>query len=209
MGQAGTKTIRITDSSLSTEIFVSGSSRHEESNWDVLNSTISGSNRVKRDMGTLSFPLPANVTVVDNNILHSPEAVDLLWILVCLNIFMFALICIQFRKLIFLRLKEENFIYHFWKLILYKRNIFLVLRGYEMAKIYWEGDSTRIAPPASYPHAYGVTGPMTVNLNPRRNIVVNDVSNEGYSPETEITIVEGTDETVGCGHAVGFSKLKN
>lgn len=100
MGNAGYRTIRISDSSLSTEIYVGDSSRNEESSWDVLNSTITGSNRVRRDMGTLRFPLPANVTVVDNNLFHSPEAMDMLWILVVINFFMSAIVCMQFRKYI-------------------------------------------------------------------------------------------------------------
>ena len=98
MGNAGTKSVMIRDSSLSTEIFVSGSTRTEENNWDMLNSTISGSNRVKRDAGVLTLPLPANITILDNKLLNVPEAVDILWVLLYLNLFLATIITIQFSK---------------------------------------------------------------------------------------------------------------
>ena len=98
MGNAGTKSVMIRDSSLSTEIFVSGSTRTEENNWDMLNSTISGSNRVKREVGTLTLPLPANLTIVDNNLLNIPAAMDILWALLYVNLFLATIITIQFRK---------------------------------------------------------------------------------------------------------------
>lgn len=95
MGNAGARHFVVKDSSLSTEIFVSGSSRTEE--WDMINSTISGANRVKRShgFGTLTLPLGENVTIIDNNLFHDPGFVDVLSTLVMLNIFFGTIIFIQ------------------------------------------------------------------------------------------------------------------
>ena len=68
-----------------------------------------------------------------------------------------------------------------------------VWRAVEIARIYWAGDDTRMAPPPSFPHAFGVTGPCTVNMNPRKKVVINDVeSSVPVSNETEMTTVDET-----------------
>ena len=94
MGNAGARHFIVKDSSLSTEIFVSGSSR--ESTFDMVNSTIDGASRVKRDLGTLTLPLPSNVTIMDNNLFNWTEAMDVLWVVVMFNLMFSFLIFFQF-----------------------------------------------------------------------------------------------------------------
>ena len=94
MGNAGARHFIVKDSSLSTEIFVSGSSR--ESTFDMVNSTIDGASRVKRDLGTLTLPLPSNVTILDNNLFNWTEAMDVLWVVVMFNLMFSFLIFFQF-----------------------------------------------------------------------------------------------------------------
>ena len=98
MGNAGTKSFIIRDSSMNTEIYVDGSSRADESAWEITNSSISGSPRVKRDTGLLTIPLPGNVTIVDNNLFNVPEVVDMLWILIVINALLFSIVLIQIGK---------------------------------------------------------------------------------------------------------------
>ena len=104
MGNAGARHFVVKDSSLSTEIFVSGSSR--ESAFEMINSTIEGTNRVKRDLGTLTLPLPTNVTILDNNLFNWTEAMDALWVVIMLNLMFSLLIFIQFGTYLMI---DQNF----------------------------------------------------------------------------------------------------
>ena len=62
-----------------------------------------------------------------------------------------------------------------------------------LARIYWAGDDKRMAPPPSYPHAFGIAGPVTVDMNPRKKVVINDVeSSVPVSNSTEMTTVDET-----------------
>lgn len=62
--------------------------------------------------------------------------------------------------------------------------------------IYWRGDSTRMAPPLSFDHAFGLCSPCTIDMNPRKKVVINDVIEEPVSCSTESTTVNTVDEFV-------------
>ena len=95
MGQAGSRSYVIRDSSIDNEVFIS-SSRTEESHWDVSNSTIEG--RIKRDLGQLTMPLPSNFTIVDTNEFNSPILVQILFGLGMINLALLTIILIQISK---------------------------------------------------------------------------------------------------------------
>ena len=68
--------------------------------------------------------------------------------------------------------------------------------------IYCEGDSTRMAPPPMFPKAFGLTGPMTINMNPRGPVVIAEAHTSNVaSNETESTTVAISDETISAPQA--------
>ena len=95
MGQAGSRSYVIRDSSIDNEVFIS-SSRTEESQWDVVNSTLEG--RIKRDLAQLTMPLPQNYTIVDTSEFSSPILVQILFCMGMINLALLTVVLIQLSK---------------------------------------------------------------------------------------------------------------